>query len=1466
MALLLVDTAISGYENIVAAAKSDVVTVLFDRYSDTFQTIQTKISDALGDRALTLCGIAQHGDMYAPYYKLVETQAVPAQIRDVEQRDPALESWSELRQFYRWLSERGVRTIDLISCALWANPGWVYALGKLEAELGIDFRASVNNTGNIASGGDWIQESDGVNIAEVYFTDAIVEFVGLLYRVDSRKSSQMVCAPGATINGRTIKGSITTNTNIRAGSLPENLVMQEATKITVNAWGDTGGGGSNTQAIAAGSGIIALASTNSAFAALKSDGTVRAWGETTLGGNNTQAIAAGNGIVALASTDWAFAALKSDGTVRAWGDTAGGGNNTQAIAAGSGIIAVASTSLAFAALKSDGTVRAWGSETYGGNNIQAQNAGSGFVALVSNHSTFAGLKSNGTVGAWGSTTEGGSVPLSIAQEGGFVALASTQSAYAALRSDGTVRSWGFENYGGSNSQALAAGSGIVALASTNYAFAVLKSDRTVRAWGNTSYGGDNSQALAAGNDIVAIASTTEAFAVLKSDGTLRVWGTSTSGGSLPPDIAIESGFIAVASTSLAFAALKSDGTVRAWGSSSRGGDNASALAAGSGIVALASNIFAFAALKSDGTVRAWGDVINGGSNAQALAAGSGIVAIASTGYAFAALKPTPVPTDASSAVSTGFVGNFVSMTTNADQSLSLSIRLALNQSSGTNRTNGKLDFIKSMRDRLQSSLLQIPSSDSATFKNTILSGSSNILTSKAIDQYFPTLNVFETRASVDITNIPTDLSKTICIELPINMPTDITTTASNVTTIVKTVFFDGTNVRDGSTGISPIITVGSTVLLGSKTLSYIAVGSLVGVAGPPPSNATQAISTGLTYNYVLYSSDSTSTLVTNTRAAIKASSGTAQSTAKTDYINAMIQRIGSNKFTLPSTSLTDFKNTMISGSANLYSTLEVLLYYPTISGSTSTLAIDDLPTDRSMYACIELPYNIPVSLTVSGSSVGTVFFDGTNVRNGSTVSSPIIAIGSSVTFGSKTFSYTAVGSLVGVAGAVANATQAVSSGLTYNYIIYSTDTNSTLAIDTRAAIKASSGTAQSTAKTDYINAMIQRVGTFISTIPSAQLTDFKNTLISGASNLSQTKDVLQYFPTLGPTSGTLDIESIPVDQSKYACIELPYNLPVILTISGNTVRTLFFDGTNVRDGSTVSSPILGSTLILGTKELRNLALGSLTGLGFSAAPSALIYANSAWIAGNSGGQLRRSTDGRTWSVISISLFTSINYIAYNGLMWLIAGGGTETIAYSYDGVTWSGTSTTVFSGGVAYSLAWNGRLWVAGGSSTTNKIAYSYDGIVWIAGTNAALTTDVRSVTWSGDRWLAVGSGTNTLASSPDGITWTGISNTNMTSGGLDITCTRSVGSTYIQQPSLALGQSTSLNIGIITYNWTYQTDPALTSFTFSFTGRADETLAANIRSKTIEGLAVGQSYAASIRANFGGVSSTIANFQIVNL
>jgi hypothetical protein len=110
-----------------------------------------------------------------------------------------------------------------------------------------------------------------------------------------------------------------------------------------------------------------------------------------------------------------------------------------------------------------------------------------------------------------------------------------------------------------------------------------------------------------------------------------------------------------------------------------------------------------------------------------------------------------------------------------------------------------------------------------------------------------------------------------------------------------------------------------------------------------------------------------------------------------------------------------------------------------------------------------------------------------------------------------------------------------------------------------------------------------------------------------------------------------------------------------------------------------------------------------------------------------------------------------NGIAWNGTIWVAAGGGDYAIATSINGSTWTAQAQPYIVN--AYCVAWNGSLWVVG-SESTNKIIISLDGITWTPASIVPDITVILGVTWNGTMWIAVGYGSNTSIYSYNGTSW----------------------------------------------------------------------------------------------------------------
>lgn len=138
-----------------------------------------------------------------------------------------------------------------------------------------------------------------------------------------------------------------------------------------------------------------------------------------------------------------------------------------------------------------------------------------------------------------------------------------------------------------------------------------------------------------------------------------------------------------------------------------------------------------------------------------------------------------------------------------------------------------------------------------------------------------------------------------------------------------------------------------------------------------------------------------------------------------------------------------------------------------------------------------------------------------------------------------------------------------------------------------------------------------------------------------------------------------------------------------------------------------------------------------------------------------------SPDGIDWTGLGTSIFSSVgNGITFYRDKWVAVGKGTNTIAYSPDGINWIGLGNIFSSTGIA--VACNGTMWVAVGVDNndnidliTNSIIYSYNGINWNRLTNTPMYTTYESIDCNNSRWIVGGSGQYPLAYSDDGINWT---------------------------------------------------------------------------------------------------------------
>lgn len=156
--LLVLSSRVPEADLLRWSTQEDVVTLTYDWENTSLYQLQEMIRKVAGEHSIESIAFANHGERGS--FSL--TQA----------REMSQQSWSEdieLQNFWRemaTLMEEGGR-IDLLACNF-AHQEFSF-LQQLEESTGVNFAASLDLTGNGVQGGNWILESDGIDLQEIYF-------------------------------------------------------------------------------------------------------------------------------------------------------------------------------------------------------------------------------------------------------------------------------------------------------------------------------------------------------------------------------------------------------------------------------------------------------------------------------------------------------------------------------------------------------------------------------------------------------------------------------------------------------------------------------------------------------------------------------------------------------------------------------------------------------------------------------------------------------------------------------------------------------------------------------------------------------------------------------------------------------------------------------------------------------------------------------------------------------------------------------------------------------------------------------------------------------------------------------------------------------------------------------------------------------------------------------------------------
>ena len=192
------------------------------------------------------------------------------------------------------------------------------------------------------------------------------------------------------------------------------------------------------------------------------------------------------------------------------------------------------------------------------------------------------------------------------------------------------------------------------------------------------------------------------------------------------------------------------------------------------------------------------------------------------------------------------------------------------------------------------------------------------------------------------------------------------------------------------------------------------------------------------------------------------------------------------------------------------------------------------------------------------------------------------------------------------------------------------------------------------------------------------------------------------------------------------------------------------DGWLKLDGSTLSGTALGKKLskfgyFSWVTQVSNLGAVNINDIA---------YGNGVWVLGSSGGDVRSSTDGATWTTRTSNFgVTSIQSVAHNGLTGasstFVAVGLAGTLRTSTDATTWT-TRTSQFGTTDIGLIAYGNGLWVAAGTAGTLRT--STDAITWTTRVSNFGTTSIQGIAYGNGIWVAVGSAA--IRTSTDATTW----------------------------------------------------------------------------------------------------------------
>lgn len=159
--VLVASGGLADVNDLLGAAKENVVTVTYDGDTDNPDDIFNKIESALDGKQAASIGFASHS-IGSGAIQLADGYAVDADT---------LISNPELSDFWKNVGSlvESDGHIDLFGCGVAEGAEGKDLIVKLEQLTGREIAASIDDTGNVEVGGNWLLEEGNVDLTELYF-------------------------------------------------------------------------------------------------------------------------------------------------------------------------------------------------------------------------------------------------------------------------------------------------------------------------------------------------------------------------------------------------------------------------------------------------------------------------------------------------------------------------------------------------------------------------------------------------------------------------------------------------------------------------------------------------------------------------------------------------------------------------------------------------------------------------------------------------------------------------------------------------------------------------------------------------------------------------------------------------------------------------------------------------------------------------------------------------------------------------------------------------------------------------------------------------------------------------------------------------------------------------------------------------------------------------------------------------